>query len=97
MAGLVRQSLEIDGEARAYPMQILMYHEIVNDMLAGVPVSFEDFLTAYPDGEVLSKETDFLRPYDNINANPFLFDRKVDPRLRGWRLIRRHRCMVNRT
>jgi len=32
-------SLAIDEEARAYPLQILMWHEIVNDEVAGVPVS----------------------------------------------------------
>jgi len=32
-------SLAIDDEARAYPLQILMWHEIVNDEVAGVPVS----------------------------------------------------------
>jgi hypothetical protein len=32
-------SLEINGEARAYPLEILIWHEIVNDELAGVPVS----------------------------------------------------------
>lgn len=32
-------SLEIDGEARAYPIQIMIWHEIVNDTLAGVPVT----------------------------------------------------------
>lgn len=31
--------LEIDGTARAYPLQILMWHEIANDTLAGVPVA----------------------------------------------------------
>lgn len=31
--------LEIDGEAKAYPLQILTWHEIANDTLAGVPVS----------------------------------------------------------
>ena len=30
--------LEIDGEAKAYPLRILIWHEIVNDELAGVPV-----------------------------------------------------------
>ena len=29
----------IDGSWRAYPIQILMWHEIVNDTLAGVPVA----------------------------------------------------------
>jgi hypothetical protein len=32
-------ALEIEGEARAYPVQILTWHEIVNDTVAGVPVS----------------------------------------------------------
>ena len=32
-------ALEIDGEARAYPLQILTWHEIVNDTVAGVPVA----------------------------------------------------------
>ena len=31
--------LEIDGDARAYPIQIMTYHEIVNDTVGGVPVS----------------------------------------------------------
>ena len=31
-------SLEIDGRARAYPLAILMWHEIVNDVVAGRPV-----------------------------------------------------------
>ena len=30
--------LEIDGDARAYPLQILIWHEIVNDTVADVPV-----------------------------------------------------------
>lgn len=32
-------ALVVGGEARAYPIQILMYHEIVNDTIAGEPVS----------------------------------------------------------
>lgn len=31
-------SLEIDGDARAYPLQILTWHEIVNDTVGGEPV-----------------------------------------------------------
>lgn len=31
--------LAIDSEARAYPLQILMYHEIVNDQIADRPVA----------------------------------------------------------
>ena len=32
-------ALEISGEARAYPLQILMWHEIVNDTVGGRPVA----------------------------------------------------------
>jgi Protein of unknown function (DUF3179) len=31
-------SLEVNGDARAYPLQILMWHEIVNDTVGGTPV-----------------------------------------------------------
>ncbi len=31
--------LEIDGDARAYPLQILIWHEIVNDEVGGKPVT----------------------------------------------------------
>jgi len=32
-------ALAIGGEARAYPIQILMFHEIVNDAVGGTPVA----------------------------------------------------------
>lgn len=32
-------SLSVDGDARAYPLRILMWHEIVNDQIGGVPVA----------------------------------------------------------
>ena len=32
-------SVEIEGEARAYPLDVLIWHEIVNDELAGAPIS----------------------------------------------------------
>jgi hypothetical protein len=31
--------LEINGDARAYPLRILIWHEIVNDMVGGMPVT----------------------------------------------------------
>jgi hypothetical protein len=31
-------ALEVNGESRAYPLQILTWHEVVNDEIAGVPV-----------------------------------------------------------
>ena len=32
-------AFEINGDARAYPLQILTWHEIVNDVVGGVPVA----------------------------------------------------------
>jgi len=32
-------ALEIDGDARAYPVRALVWHEIVNDVVGGVPVA----------------------------------------------------------
>ena len=32
-------ALEVNGDARAYPIQILIWHEIVNDVIGGVPVA----------------------------------------------------------
>ena len=32
-------ALRLEGEARAYPLQILMFHEIVNDVVRAVPVT----------------------------------------------------------
>ncbi|MEX1009407.1 MAG: DUF3179 domain-containing protein [Acidimicrobiia bacterium] len=32
-------AVELDGESRAYPVRILVWHEIVNDTLDGVPVA----------------------------------------------------------
>ncbi len=32
-------AVEIDGDARAYPVQVLIWHEIVNDTVGGIPVA----------------------------------------------------------
>src|ERR687891_499890 len=32
-------AVQVKGDARAYPLQILMWHEIVNDVVGGVPVT----------------------------------------------------------
>jgi hypothetical protein len=32
-------ALDIDGDVRAYPVQILMWHEIVNDTVGGIPIA----------------------------------------------------------
>ena len=160
-------ALELNGIARAYPIQILTWHEIVNDVigetavivtfcplcnsaivfdrqvngeifefgtsgllrnsdlimydrtteslwqqftgeaivgdmvgeyltfLPSALVSFADFASAYPEGEVLSRETGFgesyaqrygFNPYvgyDSVGQNPFLFDGELDGRLQA--------------
>ena len=153
--------LDILGESKAYPLQILIWHEIVNDKLndryvavtfcplcnasivfdrnldgtildfgttgrlrhsdlimydrqteswwqqitgqgvvgefAGIRlqrlpaqiVSFGEYQSAYPQGEVLSRDTGFRREYgsnpyrgyDDINSQPFLLSETADPRL----------------
>ncbi len=32
-------AVNVNGDAKAYPLKILIYHEIVNDELSGVPIS----------------------------------------------------------
>jgi hypothetical protein len=32
-------AIEVDGDARAYPIQIMMWHELVNDTIGGVPIT----------------------------------------------------------
>jgi hypothetical protein len=153
-------ALEIDGDARAYPLDILVWHEIVNDTVGGVPVAvqycplcnsatvidrrvegrilefgvsgllfnsslvmfdrqtetlwshfagrplyghlgdaelvdypativgFEEWRSSHPDGLVLSRRTGADRNYganpypgyDNVDADPFLFEGDVDGR-----------------
>ncbi len=154
-------AVEVDGIARAYPLQILTWHEIVNDVLnekalsvsfcplcntaiaferefdgqildfgttgrlrysnlimydrqtetwwqqatgdgiAGeytgeqltfypaAMISWADYKSQYPDGDVLSKDTGFNRSYgrnpyagyDDISQRPFLFDGNYDDQL----------------
>jgi hypothetical protein len=31
--------LQINGDARAYPLRLLIWHEIANDIVGGVPVA----------------------------------------------------------
>lgn len=75
-------SLEINGEARAYPIQILMWHEIANDELGGVPVSVTFCPLCYSaivfdrrhDGKVLEfGVSGLLRHSDMI-----MYDRQTD-------------------
>ncbi len=75
-------SLIIDGDARAYPLRMLLFHELVNDVVGGVPV----LVTYCPlcnsgvvydrrlDGQVLSFDnTGRLRNFDMV-----IYDRQSE-------------------
>ena len=66
--------------------------EMTGEVLVQIPaqiVAFEEYRTLYPRGDVLSRDTGFLRRYgenpyvgyDNIEQYPFLFHGKIDKRL----------------
>ncbi len=88
-------AVEVGGAVRAYPLQILMWHELVNDVLGGIPVLIsycplcnDQFQRTYPEGLVLSRETGFKNDYGrnpyvgyDASVKPRLFRGKPDPRL----------------
>jgi hypothetical protein len=66
--------------------------ELAGSVLTSIPsqlISFDQFREAWPDGDVLSNDTGFDRPYgdnpypgyDNIDSSPFLFAGETDGRL----------------
>jgi hypothetical protein len=80
-------SLVVDGEARAYPLRVLMWHEIVNDTIDGMPIAVTycplcnsgivfDRRFAGPDGQTLAPEfgtTGKLR-----NSDLVMYDRATE-------------------
>lgn len=76
-------AIEIDGEAKAYPLQIMTWHEIVNDEIGGVPVTVTycplcntgiAFERPTIDGELL----DFGTSGKLYNSNLIMYDRQTD-------------------
>ena len=75
-------ALEIGGAARAYPLQVLIWHEIVNDSLGGTPVSVTfcplcNSAVAFDrrlDGEVY----DFGTSGNLRNSDLIMWDRKTE-------------------
>jgi hypothetical protein len=74
-------AVEIDGDARAYPLQIMVWHEIVNDEIGGVPVAVTycplcntgiAFERPTIDGELL----DFGTSGKLYNSNLVMYDRQ---------------------
>jgi len=69
--------VELGGEARAYPQRVVVHHEIVNDTLAGVPISvtycpLTGTAVGYRRGEVTFGVEGWL-----INSNLILYDRET--------------------
>lgn len=74
--------LEINGDARAYPLFILVWHEIVNDSVGGVPVSITYCPLCYTN-QVFERtlngtETEFGTSGKLYNSNLVMYDRLTD-------------------
>jgi hypothetical protein len=76
-------AVELDGEARAYPLQIMTWHEIVNDTIDGAPIVVTfcplcntaiAFERPTIDGEV----TTFGTSGKLINSNLLMYDRATE-------------------
>ncbi len=74
--------LTLGGETKAYPLRILMWHEIVNDHVGGIPVS----VTFCPlcnaavvfDGRVGDKVLDFGTTGKLRNSDLVMYDRQTE-------------------
>lgn len=95
--GLLRNSdlVMYDRQTESWWQQITgeaLVGEMAGARLEIVPsaiVSWGEFVAAYPQGQVLSLDTGFDRPYgrnpytgyDRVDSDPFLFNGEADPRL----------------
>jgi hypothetical protein len=74
--------VDVDGDVRAYPIQIMMWHEIVNDTVGGVPLA----VTYCPlcnsalsfERVVRGVETTFGTSGNLYNANLVMYDRATE-------------------
>ena len=74
--------LEIDGDARAYPVQIMTWHEIVNDVVGGVPVTVAycplcNSALAY-DRRLGDRILDFGTSGELFNSSLIMYDRQTE-------------------
>ena len=74
--------LEIDGEAKAYPLFILVWHEIVNDRVGKTPVSVTYCPLCYTsqvfERVVDGQEVEFGTSGKLYNSNLLMYDRLTD-------------------
>lgn len=72
--------VEIDGDARAYPLQIMTWHEIANDVVGGIPVTVTfcplcNTAYAFEQPEVKGKPTTFGTSGMLYHSNLVMYDR----------------------
>ena len=74
--------LEIDGDARAYPIFILVWHEIVNDKVGGTPVSVTYCPLCYTNQVferiIDGQEVEFGTSGKLYNSNLLMYDRYTE-------------------
>ena len=74
--------LEINGDARAYPLFILVWHEIVNDKVGGTPVSVTYCHLCYThqvfERVINDQEVEFGTSGKLYNSNLLMYDRLTD-------------------
>jgi hypothetical protein len=75
-------AVELNGETRAYPIQILIWHEIVNDSLGGVPIAVTfcplcNTAVAF-DRRVNDRTLDFGTTGNLRNADLVMYDRQTE-------------------
>ena len=75
-------ALEIDGDARASPLEILIWHELVNDTVGGVPVSVAycplcNSVTVY-EREIDGRVLDFGVSGLLYNSSLVMYDRQTE-------------------
>ena len=74
--------LEISGETRAYPLFILVWHEIVNDVVGGIPVSVTYCPLCYTnqvfERVIDGKEVEFGTSGKLYNSNLLMYDRLTE-------------------
>jgi hypothetical protein len=76
-------AVEIGGDARAYPLQIMAWHEIVNDEIGGVPVSVTycplcNTGIAFERPRIDSKLLDFGTSGKLYRSNLVMYDRQTE-------------------
>ena len=71
--------LEINGEAKAYPIFILVWHEIINDRVGGIPVAITycplDYTTQVFERIINGVEVEFGTSGKIYNSNLLMYDR----------------------